>query len=72
MGRLIKDTTGRVVGSIEHTGKLCYLYDLQGRCLGFHSVASDTTYRPGGVVVGKGNRLPDLMPTGQVPTARFA
>lgn len=57
---------------MEHTGKLCYLYDLQGRCLGFHSVTSDTTYRPGGVVVGKGNRLPDLMPTAQVPTSRYA
>ena len=72
MGRPIKNQTGQIVGSIERTGKLCYLYDLQGRCLGFHSAISDTTYRPGGVVVGKGNRLPSLMPTAQVPTSRYA
>ncbi|MFM8566135.1 MAG: hypothetical protein ACKOCV_00335 [Gemmatimonadota bacterium] len=72
MGRPIKDLTGRIVVTNEHTGRLSYLYDLQGRCLGFHSAASDTTYRPGGVVVGKGNRLPDLMPTAQVPTTRYA
>lgn len=72
MGRPLKDTAGHVVGSIEYTGRLCYLYDLQGRCLGFHSMASDTTYRPGGVVVGKGNLLPKLLPTAQVPTTRYA
>jgi hypothetical protein len=72
MGRPVKDKTGSIVGSLERSGSLCYLYDLKGQCIGFHSAASDTTYRPGGVVVGKGNLLPNLMPTADVPITRYA